>query len=55
MTRFSNYEVASDESLEDLFAAKVFFLKSDASHRLSLGFTSSHFTDRLSFHGEGLF
>lgn len=55
MTCFSNSEVASDGSLEDLFAAKVFFLKSDASDLLSLGFRSSHLSDGLSFNGEGLF
>lgn len=55
MTRFSNSEVALAVSLEDLFAAKVFFLKRDASDLLSLGFKSSHFSDRLLFHGEGLF
>lgn len=55
MTHFSNSEVALAVSLEDLFAAKVFFLKRDASDLLSLGFKSSHFSDWLSFHGEGLF
>ncbi len=44
-----------DASLEDLFVAKVFFLKYDASDMISLGFTPSNFSDQFSFHGEGLF